>query len=209
MTVKSDSPRILVVDDDRLVLSTLSIGLERAGFAILRASSGEEAVQICKQARPDLVMMDIRMPGISGLEAVRRIHALMEVPVIFLSAYDDIETVEKAIMQGGLGYLVKPVDVHQIVPEIRAALARATDLSQLKTTETQLNRALDSERHISIATGILMERRQLSAAEAFEFMRAQSRSNRRKLAEVAKEIVASTESVRNPMIHKAKNKLHS
>jgi AmiR/NasT family two-component response regulator len=193
MTVKSEGPRILVVDDDRLVLSTLSMGLERAGFAILRASSGDEAVQICKQERPDLILMDIRMPGISGLEAVQRIHASVEVPVIFLSAYDDIETVEQAVNQGGLGYLVKPVEVHQVVPEIRAVLARATDLSQLKTTELQLGEALAAERHTSIAIGIMMERRKMSAEEAYELLRAHSRSNRRKVAEVAKEIVASTE----------------
>jgi response regulator NasT len=195
MPLKSDSIRILIVDDDRLVLSTLSMGLEKAGFAILRAASGEEAVQICHQVRPDLILMDIRMPGMSGLEAAQRIHASVEVPVIFLSAYDDPEIVEQAIGQGGMGYLVKPLEVHQLVPLIRAALARSTDLSQLKTTETQLNQALAAERHISIASGILMERRKLSAADAYEMLRIQSRSNRRKLAEVAKQIVTSTEAI--------------
>jgi two-component system, response regulator PdtaR len=193
MSVKSGCPRILVVDDDRLVLSTLTMGLEKAGFATLRAASGEEAMQIYQQQRPDLIVMDIRMPGISGIEAIQRIHASVEVPVIFLSAYDDVEIVEQAIGQGGMGYLVKPVEVHQLVPEIRAALARATDLSQLKTTEAQLSRALDAERHTSIAIGILMERRKLSAAEAHELLRAQARPNRKKLAEVAKEIIASIE----------------
>ncbi len=195
MPVKSDCPCILVVDDDRLVLSTLTMGLEQAGFSTLRAVSGEDAVQTCQQLRPDLILMDIRMPGISGLEAVQRIHASVEVPVIFLSAYDDAEIVEQAIAEGGMGYLVKPVENHQLVLEIRAALARATDLSQLKTTEAQLSRALVAERHTSIAIGILMERWHLSAAEAYEMLRAQSRPNRRKLAEVAKEIVVSTEAL--------------
>jgi response regulator NasT len=193
--MKSDGPRILVVDDDRLVLSTLSMGLERAGFAILRASSGEEAVQICKQVRPDLILMDICMPGISGLEAIQRIHESVNVPVIFLSSYDDIETVEQAVKQGGLGYLVKPVEVHQIVPEIQAVLARAADLSQLKAIESQLEQALAAERHTSIAIGIMMERQHLSVAEAYELLRAQSRSNRRKVVEVAKEIVTSAEAI--------------
>jgi two-component system, response regulator PdtaR len=195
MTMKSDGPRILVVDDDRLVLSTLSMGLERAGFAILRASSGEEAVQICMQVRPDLILMDICMPGISGLEAIQRIHESVNVPVIFLSSYDDIETVEQAVKQGGLGYLVKPVEVHQIVPEIQAVLARAADLSQLKAIESQLEQALAAERHTSIAIGIMMERQHLSVAEAYELLRAQSRSNRRKVVEVAKEIVTSAEAI--------------
>lgn len=198
MTMRSGSPRILVVDDDRLVLSTLTMGLEKAGFATLRAASGEEAVQVCQQQRPDLIVMDIRMPGISGIEAVQRIHASVEVPVIFLSAYDDAEIVEQAIGQGGMGYLVKPVEVHQLIPVIRAALARATDLSQLKTTEVQLSWALAAERNTSIAIGILMERRKLNAAEAYELLRSQARPNRRKLAEVAKEIVDSTEALNTP-----------
>ena len=198
MTMKSGCPRILVVDDNRLVLSTLTMGLEQEGFATLRAASGEEAVQICQQLQPDLILMDIRMPGISGLEAVQRIHASVEVPVIFLSAYDDAEIVEQAIAEGGMGYLVKPVENHQLVLGIRAALARATDLSQLKTTEAQLSRALVAERHTSIAIGILMERRKLSAAKAYELLRAQSRPSRRKLAEVAKEIIASTEALNTP-----------
>lgn len=194
----SGCPRILIVDDNRLVLSTLSMGLEKAGFAMLRAASGEEAVSICQQLRPDLIVMDIRMPGISGLEAVRRIHTSTNVPVIFLSAYDDAEVVEQAIGECGMGYMVKPVEVHQLVPEIRAVLARATDLSQLKVTEAQLSRALAAERHTSIAIGIMMERRKLNATEAYELLRAESRSNRRKLAEVAKEIISSTEAFNTP-----------
>jgi two-component system, response regulator PdtaR len=111
------------------------------------------------------------MPGISGIEAVQRIHASVEVPVIFLSAYDDVEIVEQAIGQGGMSYLVKPVEIHQLVPEIRAVLARATDLNQLKTTEAQLSQALAAERNTSIAIGIMMERRKLNAAEAYESLR--------------------------------------
>ncbi len=191
MTKISVHPLILVVDDDRLVLSTLSMGLEKAGFGILRAASGEEALRICQQQRPHLIVMDIRMPGITGLEAVQRIHASFEVPVIFLSAYDDVDIVDQAVRGGGMGYMVKPVEVHQLVPEIRAALARATDLSQLKITEAQLNRALSAERTTSIATGILMERRKMSAADALELLRTQARPNRRKLVEVAKEIIDS------------------
>jgi response regulator NasT len=191
--MRSGYPRILLVDDDRLVLSTLTMGLEKAGFAVLRAASGEEAVQICLQQRPDLIVMDIRMPGISGLEAIRRIHVSSEAPVIYLSAYDDDEIVRQSIEQGGMGYLVKPVEIHQLVPEIRVVLARTADLSQLKATEKQLNQALAAERHTSIAIGIMMERRKLSSDEAYELLRAQARPNRRKLAEVAREIVASTE----------------
>ncbi len=198
MTMESRRPRILVVDDDRLILATLTMGLEKAGFDTLRAASGEEAVNICQKQRPDLIVMDIRMSGISGLEAAQRIHALVEVPVIYLSAYDDVEVVEQAVKQGGIGYMVKPVEVHQLVPEIRAALARAADLNQLKTTEAQLSRALNAERTTSIATGILMERRKMSAADALELLRAQARPNRRKMVDVAKEIISSIEAADRP-----------
>jgi DNA-binding response OmpR family regulator len=193
MPVISDRPHILIVEDDRLILSMLSMGLEKAGFSVVRASSGEEALQICSVERFDLILMDIRMPGISGIEAARRIRASVDVPVLFLSAYDDKETVDQAIGQGGMSYLVKPVEINQIVPAIRAVLARAYDLSKLKISENQLNQALDAERHTSIAIGIMMERRKLGAAKAYQLLRAQARPNRRKLAEVAKEIVTSTE----------------
>ncbi len=198
MTKRHGGSNILVVDDDRLILSTLTMGLEKAGFVTLRAASGEEAVQICQQQRPDLILMDIRMPGISGIEAALRIHATVEVPVIFVSAYDDADIVEQAIGQGGMGYLVKPVEVHQLVLAIWAALARAADLSQLKTTEAQLSRALAAERDTSIAIGIMMERRKLNAVEAYELLRVQARPSRKKLAEVAREIVASIEALNTP-----------
>lgn len=198
MPFKTENHCILVVDDDRLVLSMLTMGLEQAGFSILRATSGEEAVQICHQQLPDLIVMDIRMPGISGIEAAGKIQAIAEIPVIFLSAYDDTEIVEQAIGQGALGYKVKPVEVHQLVPEIRAALARFTDLQHSKNVGLQLERALNAQRDTSVAIGILMERRKLGAVAALEMLREESRPNRRKLAEVAKEIVSTTEGLNAP-----------
>lgn len=198
MTMETQRPRILLVDDDRLILATLTMGLEKAGFDTLHAESGEDAVNICQKQRPDLIVMDIRMSGISGIEAAQRIHALFEVPVIYLSAYDDVEIVEQAVKQGGIGYMVKPVEVHQLVPEIRSVLARAADIGQLKNTEAQLSRALGAERTTSIAIGILMERRKMSASDALELLRAQARPNRRKMVEIAKEIISSIEAGDRP-----------
>ncbi len=198
MPFKTENHCILVVDDDRLILSMLTMGLEQAGFSTLRATSGEEAVQICQRQLPDLIVMDIRMPGISGIEAAGRIQSFAAIPVIFLSAYDDDEIVEQAIGQGALGYKVKPVEVHQLVPEIRAALARFTDLQHAKNVGLQLEHALNAQRDTSVAIGILMERRKLGAVAALDQLRAESRPNRRKLAEVAKEIVSATEGRNTP-----------
>ena len=185
--------QLLVVEDDRLVLSNLAEGLEQAGFAVLRATTGEDAVRVCGKEHPDLVIMDVRLPGLSGIEAARKIHETSETPVFFLSAFDSEDLVKEAVAEGGLGYLVKPVRFNQVLTSIEAALARAADINALKTAAENLGIALQGDRNIGIATGIIMERHRLTAADAFEALRRHARSQQRKLGEVAVEIVSAYE----------------
>ena len=109
---------ILIVDDDRLVLSGLAAGLEMLGYTVAKASSGEEALAMLDSVKPDLIVMDACLPGISGIETTKQIQQRFGIPVIFLSAYDDPQTVRDAIALGGLSYLVKPITVKQLVPAI-------------------------------------------------------------------------------------------
>ena len=102
---------VLLVDDDRLIIGTLGNGLRQAGYAVAEAASGETALALAKHQIPDLAILDIRMPGISGIELARRLRDTNRVPTLFLSAYSDKKMVEEAIDEGGLGYVVKPVDV--------------------------------------------------------------------------------------------------
>lgn len=194
--------RLLVVDDDRLVLANLANGLEGAGYVVSRAATGEEAIRICAETPLDLVIMDVCLPGLSGIETARKIREVSKTPVLFLSAYDTEAMVQEAVADGCLGYLVKPVRLNQLLTSIKAALARAADIKSLEITEEQLHIALQGDRNIGIATGILMERHRLTVAEAFETMRGGARARQRKLGEVAAEIVAACETSSLPKSQK-------
>src|SRR3990167_5017321 len=190
--------RLLVVDDDRLVLANIADGLEQAAYAVSRATAGEEAIRICAEAPPDLVIMDVCLPRLSGIEAARKIRQTSKTPVLFLSAYDTEDLVKEAVADGGLGYLVKPVRLNQLLTSVKAALARAADIEVLEATEEQLLVALKGDRNVDMAIGILMERHRLTAAEAFETLRGKARARQRKLGEVAAEIVAAGETLSLP-----------
>lgn len=187
---------ILLVDDDRLVLSTLSMGLVRAGYRVVTAESADEAEALLVSGeRPDLAILDVRMPGTSGLVLAERLRSLDHVPFMLLTAYSDQETVDRATASGALGYLVKPVDTPQLMPAIQAALARAKDIHGLQATERQLQQALNNEREISIAIGITMVQYRLDRKAAFELLRKTARSQGRKLAELAAEVINASESL--------------
>lgn len=187
--------RILLADDDRLVLATLAKGLRDAGYEIEPAGSGEEALALAAKAGFDLAVLDIRMPGLSGIETAARLRGERGIPALFLSAYNDRELVRQAVTDGGLGYMIKPADTTQLVPAIEAALARARDLKALEETKAQLERALAGGRYTSIAKGILMERRGLTEQAAFETLRASARSRQCKLEELAQGLVEALERV--------------
>lgn len=185
------APRhLLLVDDDRLVLSTLSMGLQQAGYRVGTAESAEEAeVLLAGGRRPDLAIVDIRMSGQDGLYLARRLRELDHIPFIMLSAYSEQHMIGQASQLGALGYLVKPLDTSQLLPAIEAALARANELQGLRETRAQLQAALDAERDISVAVGITMVQRHLARQDAFELLRKLARTQRRKLAELAAEII--------------------
>ena len=189
------SHHILLVDDDRLILSTLGNGLRQAGYTVTEAASGEAALAFTQRQPPDLAVLDIRMSGMSGIELARRLRDTHHVPALFLSAYSDKKMVEEAINQGGLGYVVKPVDVPQLVPAIEAALARSQDMKALSQAKDHLEEALKGGRDITTAIGILMERQGLLQQDAFELLRARARAQRRRLDDLAREIVDAAETL--------------
>ena len=184
---------ILVVDDDRLVLAALTEGLRAAGYRVTSAASGEGALGVTDT--PDLALLDVRMPGMSGIQLGRKLREQGGVPFLFLSAYGDQEIVKQATEEGALGYLVKPLDIQQIVPSIEAALARGRDMRKLRESEAQLSTALTGSREISMAVGLLMMRDRLDRKQAFGLLRANARSQRRPLAELAKELLTSAENL--------------
>jgi len=185
--------RILLADDDRLVLATLAKGLRNAGYEVHVCDSGEAALAAAEQESFELAVLDIRMPGLSGIETARRLRDQHNIPALFLSAYGERELVEQAIADGGLCYVVKPIDAAQLIPAVETALARAKDLSALLQTKAHLERALAGGRYTSMAIGICMERLGLTEQAAFEMLRANARKNRRKLEELCRETVGAVQ----------------
>lgn len=176
---------ILLVEDDRLVLHTIAEGLQSAGYRILRADSAEAGMRICLTERPDLALLDMSLPGMSGLDFARWLKSTLNLPFIFFSAYDDQNIVENAAELGALGYLIKPLDVPQILPTIRTALQRAQEIQKLQQSEIDLSTALKTSRTISIAIGLIMQLYEISAEESFEALRAYCRSNRKRMVDIA------------------------
>lgn len=185
--------KILIVDDDRVILNILAEGLRDLGYDVSSAVSGSEALELAKAAQHDLAVLDMRMPEMSGLEVARELKAANLVPFVFLSAFGDETDVRDAAEAGALGYLVKPVDIPQLVPFIEAAMARGREIDLLRSTTEQLEQALRVEQKTRTAVGIIMERKGLDRQEAFDLLRARARTQRRKIGDVADELISAVE----------------
>jgi response regulator NasT len=196
-TSAPDAPRrlILLVDDDAILLDYLSTILRHAGYDTLEASSAPEALQRVAEREADigLALLDINMPGMSGLDLAQRLKEHTGVPFMFLSSIDDAETARQAASHGAVGFLVKPVDAARLLPAFESALARADEIRQLRRTEANLNAALAAGRETSLAVGLLMARYQADRNTAFEVLRDHARASRRKINEVAEQLVAAEE----------------
>ena len=187
--------RILIVDDDTQLLGFLTEVIGHAGYDTITASSGEQALKIIEGGEPDMALLDICMPGMSGLELAATLKANSTVPFMFLSATGDAESARQAAAHGAVGYLVKPVDATRLMSAFEAGLARADDIRQLRRTETNLNAALAAGRETSLAVGLLMGRFQTDRDTAFEVLRDHARSSRRKINEVADQLLVAEETI--------------
>jgi response regulator NasT len=187
--------RLLLADDDRVILATLAEDLIEHGYDVQTASTGEEAVAACHLSPPDLAILDIRMPVMSGIDAARLVRAEHDVPILFLSAYSDKEMVEHAVAEGALGYLVKPISIEKLIPAIVTAIARARDLQTAERSQQHLTQAMQSKREVDVAIGILIERFSISRDIAFEVLRRLARSSNRKLIEIASDLVERSETL--------------
>ncbi|MCW4229468.1 MAG: response regulator [Candidatus Thiodiazotropha taylori] len=193
--MKSKATTIMLVDDDRLVLASLSPSLQAAGYVVKKATSGKEAIDLCQQTPPDLAVLDMRMPGMDGIEVARWLQQNTQIPFIFLTAYGEDNAIEKAVDSGALGYLIKPVDPPQLLAGVKTALQRSAENRLLLQREGQLTEALNGDRTVNTAVGILIEREHMSEQEAFERLRNQARSNQRRLPDLARELVQAVENI--------------
>lgn len=182
--------RLLVVDDDRLVLATIGRGLWGHGYAVTTADGGEAALRIARTKTFDAAILDVSLPGMSGIEVGRELRARYGLPCLFLSAHDDAGLVAQAVADGGCTYLVKPLNAAQLVPAIELAVARAREMHAMISTMAHLERALAARREVSMAIGVLMERLGMDQQAAFEELRRQARRQRRKLEDYCAELLA-------------------
>ena len=187
--------RILIVDDDPILLQFIGEVLRHAGYETVSASSGAQAIAQIEAREPDLALLDITMPGMSGLELARHLNELTSVPFMFLSAIGDGDSARQAAAYGAVGYVVKPVDAERLMAAFEAGLARADEIRQLRRTETNLNAALAAGRETSLAVGLLMCKFQTDRNTAFEVLRDHARSSRRKINEVADQLLAAEETL--------------
>ncbi|MBZ2208915.1 ANTAR domain-containing response regulator [Massilia soli] len=187
--------RILIVDDDAILLQFIGEVLRHAGYDTVSASSGAQAIAQIEAREPDLALLDITMPGMTGLELARHLNELTTVPFMFLSAIGDTDSARQAAAYGAVGYVVKPVDAEQLMAAFEAGLARADEIRQLRRTETNLNAALAAGRETSLAVGLLMGKFQTDRNTAFEVLRDHARSSRRKINEVADQLLAAEETL--------------
>ena len=194
MLAKSTAKRrVLLVDDEPLILATIGQVLRNAGYETAEASCGEDALKVAQEFDPDLALLDVIMSGMTGLELAKRLQAETDIPFMFISANAEVEIVKQASEYGAVGYLLKPFDIAQIIPAFEAALGRADEIRRLRSSEANLTIALNSGRETSMAVGLLMAKFGADRHTAFEVLRAYSRSNRCKMNEVAEDLLAAEE----------------
>ncbi|HEX5196620.1 MAG TPA: response regulator [Gaiellales bacterium] len=166
--------------------------LERAGFEVVaEARDGREAVALAAEHRPDLAVMDVKMPELDGIEAARQMLEQRQIPIVMLTAFSEAALVGRAVDAGVFGYLVKPFRETDLLPAIEAARARHAELQALRDEAGSLRDALEARKLIERAKGLLMEKDGLSEAEAFVRLRGASQQTGRPLREVAEAILAT------------------
>jgi response regulator NasT len=193
--------KILVVDDDRLVLATVTHGLAQAGYEVIDADNGDDAILLARKHRPELALLDIRMEGKSGFDVAEYLRDSCHIPFMFLSAFADPDTVAKVAELGAVAYMVKPLDVGQIVPTVDAAFEqlraqRAKADAQREALATQpAQRQADV---VSLAAGVLMHRYSLSRGDALARLARIADAAAVPLAEQAERLVSAVEELARP-----------
>jgi two-component system, response regulator PdtaR len=191
-TVPNERLRILVAEDETIIRLDLRETLERAGFEVCgEARDGEEAVELARAEKPDLAVLDVKMPRLDGIEAARRIVAERPIPIVMLTAYGQDELVARAVEAGVFGYLVKPFRETDLLPAIQAARARHAELEALREEAESLAEALATRKVVERAKGLLMERDGLSEQDAFTRLQRASQVSGRPLKVVAEALIAT------------------
>ncbi len=189
-----EQPRVVVADDESIVRMDLREMLESLGYLVVgEAGDGESAVHLARELRPNIVIMDIKMPGMDGIEAGRVLTEERISPVLLLTAYSQHDLVERAKEAGVMAYIVKPFHEADLAPAIEVALRRWQEFRSLEKEVEDLKEALETRKLVDRAKGILMDTQGLSEADAFRRIQKTSMDQRKPMKEVAEAIVLAHE----------------
>lgn len=189
-----DRARIIIAEDDDVTRKDLREMLEGLGYLVVgEARDGRSAVNLARELRPDIVVMDIKMPGMDGIEAAESLTQERIAPVLLLTAYYDEAKVERAKQAGVIAYLVKPFSESDLEPAIEVALSRFGELRALDSEVERLEEALETRKLVDRAKGILMDTRGLSESGAFRKIQKMSMDTRRPMKDIAQAIIITHE----------------
>lgn len=185
--------RIVIAEDEAIIRLDLRETLGEEGYRVVGdCGRGDEAVELVKNLRPDVVILDIKMPVMTGLEAARLISDTKICPIVMLTAFSQREIVEQARDAGALAYLVKPFQKSDLVPAIELAIARFAEMQALTGEVAALGAQLEVRKLVDRAKGILIDKYAMRENEAFTFIQKLAMSERTKMGEIAERIIAGS-----------------
>mgnify|MGYP001028806170 FL=1 len=190
--------RVLIVDDESLIRMDLRDIIESCGHEVVaEGTNGVEALALCKKHKPDIILMDVKMPELDGIEAAHQIGFHHEAPVVLLTSYSQQDLIDKARDSGVYGYLIKPVREEQLVPSLEMALGRYKSDAQLREKMAELEQSLEDRKIIQKGTGILMELYSISEAEAYNRIRTLSMNKQISIIETCNLIIKQSNKSNN------------
>jgi response regulator NasT len=189
-----ESLKALIAEDEQLTRTIIRARLEKLGHTVVaEAGDGAQAVEAARLHKPDVIIMDIKMPTMDGIEAARIILSESPCAILFLSSFNEQELVEQASESGALAYLMKPFRKEDLAPALEMAVRRFRQIqSQTKEIE-ELKETLETRKLIERAKGILMDRHHMSEEEAFKRIHFQARNQNKKMREIAQSIITAAD----------------
>ena len=185
--------RVVVAEDEAIIRLDLVEVLRDEGYDVIAETGrGDEAVELVANHQPDVALLDVKMPGIDGIEATKVIAGDRRTAVVLLTAFSQRDLVERATDAGAMAYLVKPYQRAELVPAIETALARFRELQALDAQVGDLADQLEIRKLVDRAKGRLLDEHAMAEADAFRFLQQSAMSNRRTMAEVALDVIAGT-----------------
>ncbi len=187
--------RVVIAEDEAIIRLDLKETLQEEGYDVVgETGRGDEAVELVKTLEPDLAILDIRMPGLDGLEVARQIADDKKSAVLILTAYSQRDLIEEARDAGALAYLVKPFQRSELIPAVEIALGRHREMRTLQDETKSLEEQLETRKLVDRAKGILMDGHGMSENEAFDWIQKTAMNNRVKARDVAQQVIDGTAS---------------